>query len=106
MRWLPELKPLAGFEEILPTLGEYDMVLIGSLYEGSRPFREIPLRQDSGTAMVGKVALLIGPEGDFTHDEVGAAVAAGAVPVSFGSRILRTETAAIFGLSVLAYELL
>jgi 16S rRNA (uracil1498-N3)-methyltransferase len=53
-----------------------------------------------------KVALLVGPEGDFSGVEVAAAVEAGAVPVSFGNRILRTETAAIFGLSVLAYELL
>jgi 16S rRNA (uracil1498-N3)-methyltransferase len=50
-------------------------------------------------------ALLIGPEGDFTEEEVNAAVAAGAMPVTFGNQILRTETAAIFGLSVLAYEL-
>lgn len=50
-------------------------------------------------------ALLTGPEGDFTEEEVNAAVAAGAIPVTFGKQILRTETAAIFGLSVLAYEL-
>ena len=50
-------------------------------------------------------ALPIDPEGDFTEKEVTAAVAAGAIPVTFGSQILRTETAAIFGLSVLAYEL-
>jgi 16S rRNA (uracil1498-N3)-methyltransferase len=100
VRWLPDLQPLEKWSAILPTLGNYDLVLIGSLYEGTQPFREVP--------MVGKkrVALLIGPEGDFSEEEVAAAVEAGAVPVSFGDRILRTETAAIFGLSVLAYELL
>ncbi len=100
IRWLPALRPLARLDAVLPSFANYDLVLIGSLYEGSRPFREI--------AMAGKekVALLVGPEGDFSEAEVEAAVAAGAVPVSFGDRILRTETAAIFGLSVLAYELL
>lgn len=100
VRWLPKLQPLGKFEEVLPIIGSYDLVLVGSLYEGAKSFRDVP--------MAGKrrVALLIGPEGDFTEEEVSAAVAAGAVPVSFGSRILRTETAAIFGLSVLAYELL
>ena len=100
VRWLPQLRPLEKFEAILPTLGNYDLVLIGSLYEGARPLREVP--------MAGKkrVALLIGPEGDFSREEVAAAVQVGAIPVSFGRRILRTETAAIFGLSVLAYELL
>ncbi len=100
VRWLPDLQPLGKFDAVLPTLGSYDLVLVGSLYEGTKPFREVP--------MVGKkrVALLIGPEGDFTPEEVDSAVSAGAIPVSFGDRILRTETAAIFGLSILAYELL
>ena len=100
VRWLPDLKPLENFEIMLQTLGNYDLVLIGSLYEGTQPFRDMPFTDKK------KVALLIGPEGDFSPEEVNAAVAAGAVPVSFGDRILRTETAAIFGLSVLAYELL
>ena len=100
VRWLPKLQPLEKLGTLLPTLGDHDLVLIGSLYEGTLPFREVP--------MAGKkrVALLIGPEGDFSKEEVAAAVEAGAIPVSFGERILRTETAAIFGLSVLAHELL
>lgn len=39
--------------------------------------------------------ILIGPEGDFTPDEVDSALAAGFVPVTFGDNRLRTETAAI-----------
>ena len=100
VRWLPVLHPLQKIEAILPELAGYDLVLIGSLFEGAKPLREIPMQGK------GRVALLIGPEGDFSPEEVAAAVTAGAVPVSFGDRILRTETASIFGLSVLAYELL
>ena len=100
VRWLPKLKPLEKLDAILPTLKTYDLVLIGSLYEGSRPFREVDFTGKK------RIAMLIGPEGDFSRAEVAAAVDAGAIPVSFGERILRTETAAIFGLSVLAYELL
>lgn len=100
VRWLPTLQPLEKMAAILPSLKTYDLVLIGSLYEGAKSFRQIDF---SG---VKKGALLIGPEGDFTSEEVAAAVAAGATAVSFGTRILRTETAAIFGLSILAYELL
>ena len=100
VRWLPQLKPLRPVDAILPTLKEYDLVLIGSLYEGTSPFRAVDVAGKK------RVALLIGPEGDFTREEVEAAIQAGAVPISFGDRILRTETAAIFGLSVLAYELL
>jgi 16S rRNA (uracil1498-N3)-methyltransferase len=100
VRWLPNLHLLEKFDAVLPRLGNYDLVLIGSLYDGAQPLRDVPMAGKT------KVALLIGPEGDFSPEEVAAAVAAGAVPVSFGDRILRTETAAIFGLSVLAYELL
>ncbi len=100
VRWLPKLHPLEPFGAMLPELADYDLVLIGSLFDGAKPFRELEMTGKR------KVALLIGPEGDFTSEEVKAAVSAGATPVSFGDRILRTETAAIFGLSVLAYELL
>ena len=51
------------------------------------------------------VGLFIGPEGDFTAAEVERVVEAGAFPVSFGRQVLRTETAAIFGLSILKHEL-
>lgn len=46
-------------------------------------------------ASAGSVALLIGPEGGFTVDEVEQATAAGIQPVSLGRRILRAETAAV-----------
>jgi 16S rRNA (uracil1498-N3)-methyltransferase len=39
--------------------------------------------------------LLIGPEGDFTQDEVNLCIAQGFKPVSLGAQRLRTETAAI-----------
>lgn len=47
------------------------------------------------------VALLIGPEGGFTEQEEKMALAQGAVPLSMGSRILRTETAGLAALASL-----
>jgi 16S rRNA (uracil1498-N3)-methyltransferase len=87
----------------IPALQNFDIVFIGSLHPNARPFREAFHSLDR--SKIKTAALLIGPEGDFTEEEVNAAVAAGAIPVTFGNQILRTETAAIFGLSVLAYEL-
>ncbi len=98
--WLPELLPLQKFNAVAL---KADVVFIGSLHPNAKPFREA--FQGLDRAKIKTAALLIGPEGDFTEEEVNAAVAAGAIPVTFGSQILRTETAAIFGLSVLAYEL-
>jgi 16S rRNA (uracil1498-N3)-methyltransferase len=52
-----------------------------------------------------KIQIIIGPEGDFTEDEIQGALSAGAIPVSLGSNTLRTETAAIAGLAIVLYEL-
>ena len=51
-----------------------------------------------------EVTLLIGPEGDFSPGESTAALAAGFLPISLGSIVLRVETATIFCLSALRYE--
>lgn len=48
------------------------------------------------------VSVLVGPEGGFTAEEVAAAIAAGATPVSLGPSVLRAETAALAALSVIA----
>ena len=44
-----------------------------------------------------KVTILIGPEGDFSIDEIKLATKNGYVPISLGKNRLRTETAAIVG---------
>lgn len=49
----------------------------------------------------GTYCILIGPEGDFTQDEVNTAVAGGFVPVSLGPSRLRTETAGIAACHIL-----
>ena len=47
------------------------------------------------------VAVIIGPEGGITENEIELFKSAGAVPVTLGKRILRTETAAIATVSAL-----
>ncbi|MBN08948.1 MAG: 16S rRNA (uracil(1498)-N(3))-methyltransferase [Flavobacteriaceae bacterium] len=46
--------------------------------------------------------LLIGPEGDFTNNEIMNAVSKGFCPISLGNNRLRTETAAIFAINILS----
>jgi len=48
------------------------------------------------------VTLMIGPEGGWSEEEENAALAAGALPMSIGPRVLRTETAGLVALAVLA----
>ncbi len=49
-------------------------------------------------------ALLIGPEGGLSADDLAAALASGFSPLSLGPRILRTETAPVVALSLLQYR--
>lgn len=81
----------------------YDLRLIGSLQPGARHLQELlaeqPRRPES-------VLMLIGPEGDFTPAEIGLARSHGCAPLTLGPIILRVETAAIYCLSILSYELL
>ena len=52
------------------------------------------------------VLMCVGPEGDFTPAELNLARSHGCRPITLGPIILRVETAAIYCLSVLSYELL
>ncbi len=51
------------------------------------------------------LAVFIGPEGGFEEEEVRQAQEAGAIPITLGGRILRTETAGMALLAVLGYLL-
>ena len=48
------------------------------------------------------VCVVIGPEGDFSPEEIASAFSAGYVPVSLGDARLRTETAALFAVATAA----
>lgn len=51
-------------------------------------------------------SLLVGPEGDFTPTEIETALDGGFHPITLGPIILRSETAAIYTLSIVGYELM
>jgi 16S rRNA (uracil1498-N3)-methyltransferase len=71
---------------------------VGSLQPGAVPFNEA-LREPLPRA----VSMLVGPEGDFTREEVERICEWGAQPVGFGEIVLRVETAAMYALSVLSH---
>jgi len=64
-------------------------------HHGTQPLGNLP-RPES-------VALLIGPEGGLTEDEVALASSKGFIPVCFGPRVMRTETAPIVASAILQY---
>jgi 16S rRNA (uracil1498-N3)-methyltransferase len=69
--------------------------LLLSLREGTQALRTV----DLGAA---GALFLSGPEGGLSGGEESAAVAAGFAPVTLGPRVLRSETAAITALALLA----
>ena len=105
--WLPQVqKPqtLAGFfREQRP----YDLQLIGSLQSDARHLKRIleQFAADHGERPT-NVLMVVGPEGDFTPAELSLAKSHGCQPITLGPIVLRVETAAIYCLSVLSYELL
>lgn len=84
--WLPTINELIDFKSFLVSC-EAGSKMIAHLNEGERHFiPTIPHKEAS-------YCILIGPEGDFTDDEVQQAMDSGFVPVSLGESRLRTETA-------------
>jgi 16S rRNA (uracil1498-N3)-methyltransferase len=84
----------------------YDLKLIASLQPGAKPLKSVLTAFSAANSRAPKTVLwLIGPEGDFTPAEMSAGKSAGFEPITLGPLVLRCETAAIYALSVLSYEL-
>jgi 16S rRNA (uracil1498-N3)-methyltransferase len=83
-----------------------ELMLIASLQPDARPLKSILAEFVSAHSRLPRtVTVMVGPEGDFTPAELSLAKSSGCIPVTLGPIILRTETAAIYCLSVLAHEL-
>ena len=80
-----------------------DLMLIASLQPGAVHLKEIVA--EFGARRPSRVMVMVGPEGDFTPAEMALARSVGCRPVTLGPIILRSETAAIYCLSVLSHEL-
>jgi 16S rRNA (uracil1498-N3)-methyltransferase len=124
--WLPEILTPRSFKESLALVQQTTPTFVAALTPDAKPLRDFLLTatrgsgfgvQGSGRAWVSdpaearseNVALpppsqtgwFVGPEGDFTPDELQRLLDAGAIPVSLGSLVLRAETACLYGLCAL-----
>jgi len=73
------------------------------MWEGEKQVMLRDVLQTQALPNPARIAILIGPEGGFTLEEVEMARAAGLLPVSLGKRILRMETAALVAASLVLY---
>ena len=101
-KWLPEIREAVDFKDALPLVKE-TTCFIGALTNPPSPPLPLAIKQ-SNNQTIKQFSVFIGPEGDFTPEELKALMEI-ATPTSFGPTILRAETAAIYAISVLAATL-
>ena len=114
-KWIPEIHEPVSFAESLPLVRETTCFVGALTNPPPQPLLKalIDLQQAATPAPFPRspfpiphssfpdsLSIYVGPEGDFSPEELAALVEI-ATPVSFGSTILRAETAAIYGVSVL-----
>lgn len=87
---LPQIDPVTPFSDGLAAAkADGYTILIPHLHDRRKPLKDIL------PSITGKVAVFIGPEGDFTPQEIEEALEHGALPVSLGRNVLKVDTAAI-----------
>ena len=121
--WLPEIAPIQkfadfiakGWSPISPSAtgvgrdtGAHhcDLKLVASLHAGTTNLKAaLAHYRAKHAAPPRKVLWLVGPEGDFSPAEMTAALTAGFQPITLGPLVLRSDTAALYALSILSHEL-
>src|SRR5262249_48603304 len=104
--WLPRVEAAVTPAQFIARNEACDLALLGSLQAGAQHPRKYLREFEEREGRTPKsVIVWIGPEGDFTPGELTAIQKSGALPITLGRLVLRTETAAVYCLSVLNYEL-
>jgi 16S rRNA (uracil1498-N3)-methyltransferase len=98
-RDVPEIKDVRKFYNVIDDIDKFDLALMAHLSEDTTPFKEAITEFTTG-----KIIIFIGPEGDFTPDEILMAKNTSCKFISLGNRVLKSDTAGVFALSVLNYE--
>jgi len=98
---IPEIKPIKKYYNAVDNIDKYDLTLMACLSEETTSIKQAI--RDFNT---GKIIIFIGPEGDFTPDEIRMAKDNSSCKfISLGRRVLKSDTAGLYLLSILNYEL-
>lgn len=96
---IPEIRDIADFSEIIKKTDADGLKLIAALQDKTESIKKALVGFKGG-----RIYIAIGPEGDFTPGEVGEASKWGFKPVSLGPRVLKSDTAGLFAISVIGHE--
>lgn len=91
--WLPQIHQLQNLDEVLKLDG-FQTKMIAHCFSSEK---------NNINKVDNNSILLIGPEGDFSPDEVEKATSLDYAPVSLGENRLRTETAGVVGATLMCY---
>lgn len=98
---VPEIRPVAPLAEAVRALsGEATVLILDEAERTRRLGQAIPARGLDKEAL----ALVVGPEGGLSRAEVETLTQLGAIPVSLGHNILRTETAALAAVAIVRHR--
>jgi 16S rRNA (uracil1498-N3)-methyltransferase len=105
--WLPHVQPPRTLVQFFQEPRRFDLQLIGSLQADAVHLKKILAEYCAEHGdRPSSVLMLVGPEGDFTPAELSLARSQGCRPITLGPVVLRVETASIYCLSIISYELL
>ncbi len=95
--YLPKLNPAISFSDFIHQTDHFGQLLIAHCEEGKKKTIKDSVTPKTNTT------ILIGPEGDFTPQEITLAISKGYLPITLGDNRLRTETAAISAVHSVAF---
>jgi 16S rRNA (uracil1498-N3)-methyltransferase len=104
-RDIPVIDPVQKLKDILANSKDFDLKLIPTLAGLRKEIRDIfdSLEKEGGKNKDISILVLIGPEGDFSDEEINLAKDAGFIPVTLGDLVLRVDTAAIAVASLIRF---
>lgn len=98
---IPKIYPITTFKDALRLVeSPQTLALIPCLTDPRENLKDV--LQKSLFDQPSQIIFLIGPEGDFTPQEIRDAVSAKCIPVSLGERVLKVDTAAISVVAIAA----
>lgn len=96
---VPEVTDIKEFRAAVKDLGSAGLAMIAALSDDAGPVKDVITGLKTGA-----VTVAIGPEGDFTADEIDTAKKAGFRVIDLGPRVLKSDTAGLAVLAVINYE--
>ncbi|RKY42688.1 MAG: 16S rRNA (uracil(1498)-N(3))-methyltransferase [Candidatus Makaraimicrobium thalassicum] len=96
---IPVVDEITGFGEIARQIDQYDLALLAGFMHNA-----VSIKESLAGFRTGDILVFIGPEGDFSPEEIRMADRDNCRFVSLGSRILKSDTAGLFVLSAVDYE--